>query len=95
MAELVYLTLFTVLSGAPNTQSACQTPKYCFSVGHVCFAYATFRSTGSPWQSIDSQSSVPPTSSIIYSTQTPFPRREKSAVLVFRTGDLSNQSQTL
>jgi hypothetical protein len=36
MAELVYLTLFTVLSGAPNTQSACQTPKYCFLVGHVC-----------------------------------------------------------
>jgi hypothetical protein len=30
MAELVYLTLFTVLSGAPNTQSARQTPKYCF-----------------------------------------------------------------
>jgi hypothetical protein len=36
MAELVYLTLFTVLSGAPNTQSARQTPKYCFLVGHVC-----------------------------------------------------------
>jgi hypothetical protein len=35
MAELVYLTLFTVLSGAPNTQSARQTPKYCFLVGHV------------------------------------------------------------
>jgi hypothetical protein len=36
MAELVYLTLFTVLSGAPNTQSARQTPKYCFLVGHIC-----------------------------------------------------------
>jgi hypothetical protein len=36
MAELVYLTLFTVLSGAPNTQFARQTPKYCFLVGHVC-----------------------------------------------------------
>jgi hypothetical protein len=36
MAELVYLTLLTVLSGAPNTQSAHQTPKYCFLVGHVC-----------------------------------------------------------
>jgi hypothetical protein len=36
MAELVYLTLFTVLSGVPNTQSARQTPKYCFLVGHVC-----------------------------------------------------------
>jgi hypothetical protein len=36
MAEIVYLTLFTVLSGAPNTQSARQTPKYCFLVGHVC-----------------------------------------------------------
>jgi hypothetical protein len=36
MGELVYLTLFTVLSEAPNTQSACQTPKYCFLVGHVC-----------------------------------------------------------
>jgi hypothetical protein len=36
MAELVYLTLFTVLFGAPNTQSARQTPKYCFLVGHVC-----------------------------------------------------------
>jgi hypothetical protein len=36
MAELVYLTLFTVLSGALNTQSACQTPKYCFLVGHAC-----------------------------------------------------------
>jgi hypothetical protein len=37
MAELVYLTLFTVLSGAPNTQSARQMmPKYCFLVGHVC-----------------------------------------------------------
>jgi hypothetical protein len=35
MAELVYLTLFTVLSEAPNTQSARQTPKYCFLVGHV------------------------------------------------------------
>jgi hypothetical protein len=31
-----YLTLFTVLSGAPNTKSARQTPKYCFLVGHVC-----------------------------------------------------------
>jgi hypothetical protein len=31
----VYLTLFTVLSGAPNTQSVRQTPKYCFLVGHV------------------------------------------------------------
>jgi hypothetical protein len=36
MAELVYLTLFTVLSGAPKTQSARQTSKYCFLVGHVC-----------------------------------------------------------
>jgi hypothetical protein len=36
MAELVYLTLFTVLSEALNTQSARQTPKYCFLVGHVC-----------------------------------------------------------
>jgi hypothetical protein len=36
MAELVYLTLFAVLSGAPNTQSARQTPKYYFLVGHVC-----------------------------------------------------------
>jgi hypothetical protein len=36
MAELVYLKLFTVLSGAPNTQSARQTPKYCFLVVHVC-----------------------------------------------------------
>jgi hypothetical protein len=36
MVELVYLTLFTVLSEAPNTQSARQTPKYCFLVGHVC-----------------------------------------------------------
>jgi hypothetical protein len=36
MAELVYLTLLTVLSGALNTQSARQTPKYCFLVGHVC-----------------------------------------------------------
>jgi hypothetical protein len=36
MAELVYLTFFTVLSGALNTQSARQTPKYCFLVGHVC-----------------------------------------------------------
>jgi hypothetical protein len=36
MAELVYLKLFTVLSGAPNTQSARQTPKYCFLLGHVC-----------------------------------------------------------
>jgi hypothetical protein len=36
MAELVYLTLFTVLSGALNTQSARQTPKYCFLIGHVC-----------------------------------------------------------
>jgi hypothetical protein len=35
MAELVYLTLSTVLSGAPNAQSARQTPKYCFLVGHV------------------------------------------------------------
>jgi hypothetical protein len=35
MAELVYLTLFTVLSGAPNTQSTRQMPKYCFLVGHV------------------------------------------------------------
>jgi hypothetical protein len=35
MAELVYLTLFTVLSRAPNTQSARQTPKYCFLVGHL------------------------------------------------------------
>jgi hypothetical protein len=35
MAELVYLTLFTVLSGAPNTQSACQTPKYRFLEGHI------------------------------------------------------------
>jgi hypothetical protein len=36
MTELVCLTLFTVLSGTPNIQSARQTPKYCFSVGHVC-----------------------------------------------------------
>jgi hypothetical protein len=37
MVELVYLTLFTVLSGASNTQSARQTPiKYCFLVEHVC-----------------------------------------------------------
>jgi hypothetical protein len=36
MAELVYLTLFTVFSGAPNTQSARQTSKYCFLVGHAC-----------------------------------------------------------
>jgi hypothetical protein len=37
MAELVYLTLFTLLSGAPNTQSARQTSKYCFIlVGHEC-----------------------------------------------------------
>jgi hypothetical protein len=36
MAELVYLTLFTVLSRAPNTQSARQAPKYCFLVEHVC-----------------------------------------------------------
>jgi hypothetical protein len=36
ITELVYLTLFTVLSGAPNTQSARQTPKYSFLVGHVC-----------------------------------------------------------
>jgi hypothetical protein len=36
MAEVVYLTLFTVLSGALNTQSARQTPKYCFLVGQVC-----------------------------------------------------------
>jgi hypothetical protein len=36
MAELVYLTLFTVLSGAPNTQSARLMPKYCFLVEHVC-----------------------------------------------------------
>jgi hypothetical protein len=36
MVGLVYLTLFTVLSGALNTQSACQTSKYCFLVGHVC-----------------------------------------------------------
>jgi hypothetical protein len=36
MAELVDLTLFTVLSGTTNTQSARQTPKYYFLVGHVC-----------------------------------------------------------
>jgi hypothetical protein len=36
IVELVYLALFTVLSGVPNTQSACQTPKYCFLVGHAC-----------------------------------------------------------
>jgi hypothetical protein len=36
MAELVYLTLFTVIYGAPNTQSAPQTPKFCFLVGNVC-----------------------------------------------------------
>jgi hypothetical protein len=36
MVELVYLTLFSVLSGAPNTQSARQTHTYCFLVGHVC-----------------------------------------------------------
>jgi hypothetical protein len=65
MAELVYLTLFTVISGAPNTQSARQMPKYCFLVRHTYVAYATFRSTGSPRRSIDSQSSLPPTSSII------------------------------
>jgi hypothetical protein len=34
MAELVYSTLFTTLSGAPNTQSVRQTPKYYFLVGH-------------------------------------------------------------
>jgi hypothetical protein len=36
MAELVYLTLFTVLSGAPYTESARQTFKYCFVVKRVC-----------------------------------------------------------
>jgi hypothetical protein len=40
MVELVYLTLFILLSGAPNTQSAYQTPKFCFLVEHVA-AYAT------------------------------------------------------
>jgi hypothetical protein len=36
MVELVYLTLFTVLSEAPYTQSARQMPKYYSLVGHVC-----------------------------------------------------------
>jgi hypothetical protein len=36
MVKLVYLKLFTMLSGALNTQSACQMPKYCFLVGQVC-----------------------------------------------------------
>jgi hypothetical protein len=43
MAELVYLTLFTVLSGAPNTQSASQTPKYCFLVGRTYTAVCCLR----------------------------------------------------
>jgi hypothetical protein len=70
--------LFIVLSGAPNTQSARQTPKFCFLVEHVA-AYATFRSIGSPRWNIDSESSLHPTSPSS-STQTPFPSREKSVV---------------
>jgi hypothetical protein len=65
MAELVYLTLFTVLSGAPNTQSARQTPKYCFLVGHVCCKRNIPQYRLSPAEYIDSQSSLPPTSSIV------------------------------
>jgi hypothetical protein len=90
MAELVYLTLFTVLSGAPNTQSACQTPKYCFLVGHVCMHTQHSAVQAHPGGVLTVKASfllsAPPSS-----TQTPFPSHEKSAVLGIRTGDLSDQ----
>jgi hypothetical protein len=66
MAELFYLTLFTMLSEAPNTQSARQTPKYCFLlVGHVGCIHNIPQYTGSPQRSVDSGSSLLLTSSII------------------------------
>jgi hypothetical protein len=171
MAELVYLALFTVLSGAPNTQSARQTPKYCFLlVGHVCcirnipqyrltlaeyrqpklpssyqlhhlysipliFRYTlrpavllpllpAGRTLGRPITTLGMSclQSRFPSSSVVggseriisycaeehggrgvylnksgieYNTQTPFPSREKSAVLGIRTGDLADRSQAL
>jgi hypothetical protein len=68
MVELVYLTLFIVFFGAPNTQSARQTPKYCFlQMGYVY----TLHMQHSAVQAlpggiyVESQSSLPPASSII------------------------------
>jgi hypothetical protein len=94
MAELVYLTLFTVLSGAQNTQSARQTPKYCFLVGHVCCIHNIPQYRFSPAEY--RQPKLPSSYQLHHLVlKTPFPSREKSAVFGIRTGDLSDQSQAL
>jgi hypothetical protein len=90
MAELVYLTLFRVLYGAPSTQVCTPDAQILFLSGarmlHTQHS-AVQALPGRVWTTTKAPFLLPAPSS---STQTPFPSREKSAVLGFRTGDLSD-----
>jgi hypothetical protein len=97
MAELVYLTLFTVCFlglRIPNLHARHPSTVSCLVAGHVCCIrnIPQYRLTPAEYRQPKAPFILPAPSS---STQTPFLSREKSAVLGFRTGDISDQSQVL
>jgi hypothetical protein len=96
MAELVYLTLFTVLSGASHPVYPVCTPDaqvlFLSGARMLHTQHSAVQALLGGVQTAKSPFLLAAPSS---STQTPFPSREKSAVLGIRTGDLSDQSQAL
>jgi hypothetical protein len=94
MTELVYLTLFTVLSLGLQIPSLHARRPSTVSYSGTRMLH-TQHSAVQAHPGVVRQPKLPSSYQLHHLVLTPFLSREKSAVLGFRTGDLSNQSQAL